>query len=81
MGESCSYFQIAKRGFYLENFQIDCVSNFQNISKSLLASKKLLVEDDRELLRKLNKKECDVLVGRWTSQEFVRVIMEFWKKK
>lgn len=35
-------------------------------------------EGDRELLKQINKKEVDVLVERWSSNEFVRVIMEFW---
>jgi hypothetical protein len=38
-------------------------------------------ETDRELLKKVNKREVDILVGRWSSQEFVRVIMDFWKNK
>ena len=36
---------------------------------------------EKELLKQINKKEVDVLVGRWCSSEFVRVIMEFWGKK
>lgn len=38
-------------------------------------------ESERDLLKQINKKEVDILVGRWSSQEFVRVIMDFWKKK
>lgn len=57
----------------------------ESISKlpreSLDASRKVLRDDQKETLRKINKKECDVLVGRWCSAEFVRVIMEFWGSK
>ncbi len=38
-------------------------------------------DSNKELLRNVNKREVDALVGRWSSSEFVRVIMEFWGQK
>lgn len=49
--------------------------------ESLSDSRKVLRDGDKETLRQINKKECDILVGRWSSNEFVRVIMEFWGSK
>lgn len=49
--------------------------------ESLRESRKIMRDGRKEILRKVNKEECDVLVGRWSSDEFVRVIMEFWGKK
>ena len=49
--------------------------------ESLLASRALLRDHDKEMLRSVNKREVDVLVGRWSSAEFIRVIMEFWSPK
>lgn len=68
------------------NFQEEAWKQIEVISKlpkeSLRESRKLLkTESEKEVLREVNKKECDVLVGRWLSSEFVRVIMEFWGAK
>lgn len=49
--------------------------------KSLLESRKVMRSGEIEALKKANKKEVDVLVGRWSSAEFMRVITEFWTKK
>ncbi len=49
--------------------------------ESLRESRRLMRDSEKETLRQVNKRECDVLVGRWTSAEFVRVIMEFWGAK
>lgn len=49
--------------------------------ESLSESRKVLRDGDKDTLRQINKKECDILVGRWSSNEFVRVIMEFWGSK
>ena len=49
--------------------------------ESLLASRALLRDGDKAMLRQINKKEVDTLVGRWSSAEFIRVIMEFWQPK
>ncbi len=49
--------------------------------ESLRESRRIMRDSDKETLRQINKRECDVLVGRWTSAEFVRVIMEFWGAK
>ena len=66
-------------------FQARVMEVLTEISKlpkeSLLESKRALRESEREILKQVNKKEVDILVARWSSQEFVRVIMDFWKKK
>lgn len=49
--------------------------------ESLRESRKVMRDMEKETLRQVNKRECEVLVGRWTSAEFVRVIMEFWGAK
>jgi len=68
-----------------EKFEARVLERLTEISKlpkeSLLESKRALRETDRELLKRVNKREVDILVGRWSSQEFVRVIMDFWKNK
>lgn len=68
-----------------ELFEKRVLERLTEVSKlpkeSLLESKRCMRETDRELLKKVNKREVDILVGRWSSQEFVRVIMDFWKNK
>ena len=49
--------------------------------ESLLESRRVLRSGDVEALKQANKKEVDVLVARWSSAEFVRVITEFWQPK
>jgi hypothetical protein len=41
----------------------------------------LLKDSEKDILRQVNKKECDVLADRWSSSEFIKVITEFWKPK
>ena len=58
------------------------VEAFSKLPKeSLLASRGLLRDQDKKMLIEINKREVDTLVGRWSSSEFVRVIMEFWQPK
>ncbi len=58
------------------------IEAFSKLPKeSLLASRGLLRDANKEVLRNINKKEVDTLVGRWSSAEFVKVIMEFWQPK
>lgn len=58
------------------------VEEFSKLPKeSLLESRRVLRSGDVEVLKKVNKKECDVLVARWSSSEFMKVITEFWKPK
>lgn len=47
----------------------------------MLESKRTMREQEKDILRLVNKQEVEILVGRWSSQEFVRVIMDFWKNK
>lgn len=35
----------------------------------------------KEELRRVNKGEVNVLVQRWSSSEFIQVMMDFWKNK
>ncbi len=49
--------------------------------ESLLESRRLLRSGDVEILKQVNKREVDVLVARWQSAEFFRVITDFWKPK
>lgn len=68
------------------DFQAEAWKQIEVISKlpkeSMRESRKLMrPESEKAILRQVNKKECDVLVGRWLSDEFVRVIMEFWGAK
>ena len=68
-----------------DQFQETAWKRVEAISKlpkeSLRESRKILRDEEKAVLRAVNKKECDVLVGRWQSSEFVRVIMEFWGAK
>ena len=66
-------------------FQVKAWQKIEAYSKlpkeSLMASRGLLRDNDKEMLIRINKKEVDTLVGRWSSAEFIRVIMEFWSPK
>jgi enoyl-CoA hydratase/carnithine racemase len=58
------------------------VEEFSKLPKeSLLESRRVLRSSDVEALKKANRQEVQVLVGRWSSAEFMRVITEFWKPK
>ncbi|XP_064394868.1 enoyl-CoA delta isomerase 2-like [Halichondria panicea] len=49
--------------------------------KSLMKSKQLLRNVDRDLLEKANKDECDLLEERWLSDECMQAIMAFMQRK
>ena len=49
--------------------------------ESLLASKRIVRSVQKDLLKQVNKQEVDTLVARWSSAEFVQVMMDFWKNK
>jgi len=40
-----------------------------------------LREQETAKLKEVNKREVDVLVERWSSAEFVRVMTQFWSAK
>jgi peroxisomal 3,2-trans-enoyl-CoA isomerase len=44
-------------------------------------SRGLIRDGEKEILRKINKEECDVLMGRWMSDEFMKAIMGFFSRK
>ena len=48
--------------------------------QSLQKSKFLSRESEREVLHKVNKRECEVLVERWQSEECFQAIMNFFSK-
>jgi enoyl-CoA hydratase/carnithine racemase len=57
------------------------VEEFSKLPReSLLESRRVLRSGEVDALRKANKQEVEVLVGRWASAEFQRVITEFWMK-
>ncbi|KAL8583176.1 hypothetical protein ACOMHN_046560 [Nucella lapillus] len=50
-------------------------------AKSLQYSKTLNRETERDLLHKVNKAECELLVERWQSKECINAIMSFFSRK
>lgn len=44
-------------------------------------SRKLIRETQRQLLHKVNETECELLEGRWQSQECMNAVMNFFSKK
>ncbi|XP_068216236.1 enoyl-CoA delta isomerase 2-like [Palaemon carinicauda] len=49
--------------------------------KSLIYSKALIRDVERETLHKVNVAECDRLVERWTSEDCMNAIMNFFNRK
>lgn len=49
--------------------------------KSLVYSKALTRQPEQELLHKVNVAECDRLVERWTSEDCMKAIMNFFSRK
>jgi len=70
-----------------DEFAERCDNKLQELSKlpkeSLMVSRNIVRggEEERQLLKQVNKQECKVLVARWKSKEFARVMMEFWMKR
>ncbi|XP_070575756.1 enoyl-CoA delta isomerase 2-like isoform X2 [Ptychodera flava] len=48
---------------------------------SLKLTKELVRGIDKEVLHKVNKAECELLVERWTSDECVQAVMDFFAKR
>jgi Delta3-Delta2-enoyl-CoA isomerase len=67
------------------NFQQEVWKKVEDFSKlprqSFLTSRNLIRETDRNLFRQVNKRECDLLMERWSSEEFMQAIMEFFNRK
>ncbi|XP_022091979.1 enoyl-CoA delta isomerase 2, mitochondrial-like isoform X2 [Acanthaster planci] len=49
--------------------------------QSMRLSKTLIRSAEREKLHQVNKDECELLVERWTSEECIQAIMDFFAKK
>lgn len=70
-----------------DEFAERCDNKLQELSKlpkeSLIVSRDIVRggEEERQFLKQVNKQECEVLVARWKSKEFARVMMEFWMKR
>ncbi|XP_022340974.1 enoyl-CoA delta isomerase 2-like isoform X2 [Crassostrea virginica] len=66
------------------DFQRSVQSRIQQYAKlpkmSLQKSKFLSREAEREVLHQVNKRECEVLVERWQSEECFQAIMNFFSK-
>lgn len=67
------------------NFHQEVWKRIEEFSKlprqSFLTSRNLIKEADRDLLKQVNKRECDLLMERWSSEEFMKAIMEFFSRK
>ena len=49
--------------------------------QSLQYSKELIRGMDKEILRKANEKECELLEERWQSTECMEAVMNFFQKQ
>jgi len=50
-------------------------------AKSLMYSKGLMRDHEKDLLHKVNIAECDRLVERWTSDDCINAVMKFFQEK
>lgn len=50
-------------------------------SKSLIYSKALTRDQEKDILHKVNDAECDRLVERWTSEDCINAIIKFFSRK
>ncbi|XP_067132343.1 enoyl-CoA delta isomerase 2-like [Centruroides vittatus] len=68
-----------------ENFKTEIDTRVKQMSQlpkdSLLYSKHLIRGHDREMLHKVNERECEILCERWLSPDFPKVIMAFFQRK
>ncbi|XP_039251757.2 enoyl-CoA delta isomerase 2-like [Styela clava] len=66
------------------NFQEDVRKEIEKMVKlpikSLVYSKRLARDCEREMLHKVNKDECERLVERWTSEDCIKAVMGFLSK-
>lgn len=66
----------------LESKAWKTIEEYSKLPKeSLQASKRIVRSVQKDLLKQVNKQEVDTLVARWSSAEFVQVMMDFWKNK
>lgn len=66
----------------LEQKAWEKIAEFSKLPKeSLLESRRVLRHFETENLKRAHARETEVLIKRWSSSEFMRVMMEFWKPK
>lgn len=51
------------------------------VVQSLRFSKQLMRDTERAALHDANRRECELLVERWTSDECAQAVMQFFSKK
>ena len=56
-------------------------SFYDSTFQSMKFSKMLIREAEKDLLHRVNKEECRVLVERWQSNECMTAIMNFFQQK
>ena len=66
---------------HFRNKIINNVSKTNNYFQSLIYSKALMRDHEKELLHKVNVAECDRLVERWPSEDCVNAVMKFFQDK
>jgi len=76
---------LVTRLFEHENFQEEVNKQVKEMASlpvnSLIYSKALMRDHEKELLHKVNVAECDRLVERWPSEDCVNAVMKFFQDK
>jgi len=67
------------------NFQSEVARKIEEFSKlpyqSLTTSRKLIRDAEKAKLKEVNTRECDLIMERWCSEEFMQAIMNFFSRK
>lgn len=63
-----------------KHFIDSAIKKFTSLFQSLVHSKELSRQFDRELLHKVNAAECDRLLERWQSSDCMEAVMKFFSK-
>jgi len=76
---------LVTRVFPHQSFEADVEASMKEMSalpvKSLVYSKALMRDGEKELLHKVNIAECERLVERWPSEDCVNAVMKFFTEK
>lgn len=76
---------LVTRLFPHASFQADVEKQLKEMAtlpvKSLIYSKALMRDPERDLLHRVNVAECDRLVERWPSEDCVNAVMKFFQEK